>query len=80
MSPVGMGSGFSGLGSPLLITELAHPAERGKITALYKYIESSHLTSSRCADISKALNTTLVLSSEAVSNVSSAGRCSRTIF
>jgi MFS family permease len=38
MSPVGMGSGFSGLGSPLLITELAHPAERGKITALYKYV------------------------------------------
>lgn len=38
MNPVGMGSGFSGLGSPLLITELAHPAERGKITALYKYV------------------------------------------
>jgi hypothetical protein len=34
---VGLGSGFSGLGSPLLITELAHPCERGKITALYKY-------------------------------------------
>jgi len=32
---IGLGSGFSGLGSPLLITELAHPAERGKITALY---------------------------------------------
>lgn len=39
VSPVGLGSGFSGLGSPLLITELAHPAERGKITALYKYVE-----------------------------------------
>ena len=37
-SLVGLGSGFSGLGSPLLITELAHPAERGKITALYKYV------------------------------------------
>jgi len=33
-----MGSGFSGLASPLLITELAHPVERGKVTALYKYI------------------------------------------
>jgi len=32
---IGLGSGFSGMGSPLLITELAHPAERGKITALY---------------------------------------------
>ncbi|KAK3071921.1 hypothetical protein LTR53_007767 [Teratosphaeriaceae sp. CCFEE 6253] len=32
---IGLGSGFSGLGSPLLITEIAHPAERGKITALY---------------------------------------------
>jgi MFS family permease len=43
MEPVGMGSGFSGLGSPLLITELAHPAERGKITALYKYVHASSL-------------------------------------
>jgi MFS family permease len=43
MIAVGMGSGFSGLGSPLLITELAHPAERGKITALYKYITSNIL-------------------------------------
>lgn len=34
---VGLGSGFSGLASPLLITEIAHPCERGKITALYKY-------------------------------------------
>lgn len=33
---IGLGSGFSGLGSPLLITEVAHPAERGKLTALYK--------------------------------------------
>lgn len=33
---IGLGSGFSGLGSPLLITEIAHPVERGKITALYK--------------------------------------------
>jgi MFS family permease len=41
MGSVGMGSGFSGLGSPLLITELAHPAERGKITALYKYVTLS---------------------------------------
>jgi len=32
---IGLGSGTSGLGSPLLITEIAHPAERGKITALY---------------------------------------------
>ncbi|KAK5113816.1 hypothetical protein LTR62_003200 [Meristemomyces frigidus] len=32
---IGLGSGFSGLGSPLLITEIAHPVERGKITALY---------------------------------------------
>lgn len=30
-----MGSGFSGLASPLLITELAHPCERGKVSALY---------------------------------------------
>lgn len=30
-----MGSGISGLASPLLITELAHPVERGKVTALY---------------------------------------------
>ena len=35
---VGLGSGFSGLGSPLLITEVAHPCERGKITALYKSV------------------------------------------
>lgn len=33
---IGLGSGFSGLGSPLLITEIAHPVERGKLTALYK--------------------------------------------
>jgi len=33
---IGMGSGFSGLASPILITELAHPLERGKVTALYK--------------------------------------------
>jgi len=33
-----MGSGFSGLASPILITELAHPVERGKVTALYKYV------------------------------------------
>lgn len=32
---IGLGSGFSGLASPLLITELAHPCERGKISALY---------------------------------------------
>ncbi|KAK3675863.1 hypothetical protein LTR78_004055 [Recurvomyces mirabilis] len=32
---IGLGSGFSGLGSPLLITEVAHPAERGILTALY---------------------------------------------
>ena len=32
---IGLGSGFSGLASPLLITETAHPCERGKITALY---------------------------------------------
>ena len=32
---IGMGSGFSGLASPLLITELAHPCERGKVSALY---------------------------------------------
>jgi MFS family permease len=32
---IGFGSGFSGLGSPLLITEVAHPAERGALTALY---------------------------------------------
>jgi len=30
-----MGSGFSGLASPLLITELAHPIERAKVTNLY---------------------------------------------
>jgi MFS family permease len=32
---IGLGSGFTGLGSPLLITEIAHPIERGKLTALY---------------------------------------------
>lgn len=32
---IGLGSGISGMGSPLLITELAHPVERGKVTALY---------------------------------------------
>jgi MFS family permease len=32
---IGLGSGFSGLASPLLITELAHPCERGKVSALY---------------------------------------------
>lgn len=35
---VGLGSGISGLASPLLITELAHPRERGKVTALYKSV------------------------------------------
>jgi hypothetical protein len=67
MGPVGMGSGFSGLGSPLLITELAHPAERGKITALYKYVLAV-IPAGRCyTNTGKALNTTSVLSSEAVS-------------
>lgn len=75
-----MGSGFSGLGSPLLITELAHPAERGKITALYKYVNSSHPTSFTSADIAKALSTTSALSLEAVSNVPSVARCLRTLF
>ncbi len=32
---VGLGSGTNGIASPLLITELAHPNERGKITATY---------------------------------------------
>jgi hypothetical protein len=32
---VGLGSGINGIASPLLITELAHPNERGKITATY---------------------------------------------
>lgn len=73
---VGMGSGFSGLGSPLLITELAHPAERGKITALYKYVALITLTWNSCANTAEALNTTLVLSSEAVSDVTSFGSCS----
>jgi MFS family permease len=73
MGLVGMGSGFSGLGSPLLITELAHPAERGKITALYKYVTLSILTQSYCVNTAKARNTTLALFSEAVSNVSNYG-------
>jgi hypothetical protein len=30
-----MGSGINGVASPLLVTELAHPGQRGKITALY---------------------------------------------
>lgn len=30
-----MGSGINGIASPLLITELAHPNQRGKITACY---------------------------------------------
>jgi MFS family permease len=70
VDPVGMGSGFSGLGSPLLITELAHPAERGKITALYKYVTSSILIRfCHYTDIVEALNITLALSSEAVRNI-----------
>ncbi|MCJ1410797.1 hypothetical protein MMC19_004883 [Ptychographa xylographoides] len=32
---IGFGSGINGLASPLLITELAHPKQRGKITAVY---------------------------------------------
>lgn len=32
---IGLGSGINGIASPLLITELAHPAQRGKITACY---------------------------------------------
>ena len=32
---VGLGSGINGIASPLLITELAHPNQRGKITAVY---------------------------------------------
>ncbi|KAE9369215.1 general substrate transporter [Stipitochalara longipes BDJ] len=32
---IGLGSGINGIASPLLITELAHPNERGKITATY---------------------------------------------
>ena len=32
---VGLGSGINGIASPLLITELAHPSQRGKITATY---------------------------------------------
>lgn len=75
---VGLGSGFSGLGSPLLITELAHPAERGKITALYKYVDKNILTrlENSQTNIMKAPNITLVLSSEAVSDVLSFDRCS----
>lgn len=32
---IGLGSGINGIASPLLITELAHPSQRGKITAVY---------------------------------------------
>ena len=32
---IGLGSGINGIASPLLITELAHPNQRGKITAIY---------------------------------------------
>lgn len=32
---IGLGSGINGIASPLLITELAHPNQRGKITAVY---------------------------------------------
>ena len=32
---VGLGSGINGIASPLLVTELAHPSQRGKITAVY---------------------------------------------
>jgi len=32
---IGLGSGINGLASPLLITELSHPNQRGKITAVY---------------------------------------------
>jgi hypothetical protein len=67
MKLVGMGSGFSGLGSPLLITELAHPAERGKITALYKYVSAVNPTQSCYTNTGEALNTTSVPSLEAVS-------------
>jgi MFS family permease len=45
---VGLGSGFSGLASPLLITEVAHPCERGILTALYKSVYSTWLVVSIC--------------------------------
>ncbi|KIM92559.1 hypothetical protein OIDMADRAFT_107106 [Oidiodendron maius Zn] len=32
---IGMGSGISAVASPLLITELCHPQQRGKLTAVY---------------------------------------------
>jgi len=32
---IGLGSGINGIASPLLVTELAHPNQRGKITAVY---------------------------------------------
>lgn len=32
---VGLGSSLCAIASPLLVTELAHPNQRGKITAIY---------------------------------------------
>ncbi|GME77477.1 unnamed protein product [Ambrosiozyma monospora] len=55
---LGFASMFSGLPSPLLVTELAYPSHRGKLTALYNtfYYLGAILSSWACYGVSKRLD------------------------